>query len=64
MPNSFKKMVILHNYIKYLKLGRTVALVKYWTEGDRTYGCKTVCFDGDCDSKESSSCKFEVLCED
>ncbi|MFT4602212.1 MAG: hypothetical protein ACI857_002398 [Arenicella sp.] len=53
---------ITEGYIKYLKDGVTVALVKYWSKDGVTYGCKTICVYGDCFDEEDYSCKFEVEC--
>jgi hypothetical protein len=53
---------ITEGYVKYLKNGLTIALVKYWSKDGLTYGCKTLCPYGDCYDKESSCCKFEFQC--
>lgn len=50
-------------YLKYLKDGETVALVKYWTKDNITEGWKQICFDGSCDNKETTECYFELTCE-
>lgn len=55
---------ISEGYVKYLKDGITVALVKYWSKDGITYGCKTLCVDGDCDKAGASCCSFELICEE
>ena len=55
---------VSEGYVKYLKDGITVALVKYWTKEGVTYGCKTLCIDGDCKKEGSTCCSFELECEE
>ncbi|MBD80143.1 MAG: hypothetical protein CL840_14615 [Crocinitomicaceae bacterium] len=49
-------------FVKYLKNGKTVALVKYGTDEDGSYGIKTICVNGDCEHKNASTCTFRVYC--
>lgn len=55
---------ITEGYVKYLKNGTTIALVKYWNKEGVTYGCKTMCPTGDCYDDQATCCKFEYECRD
>ncbi|NQY11866.1 MAG: hypothetical protein HRT71_20415 [Flavobacteriales bacterium] len=53
---------IVQGFVKYVKDGKTVALVDY---GDGTcdgWATKNICVDGNCEHKKASCCKFEVTC--
>lgn len=49
-------------FVKYLKNGKTVALVKYGTDANGSYGIKTNCVNGDCEHKNASTCTFRIHC--
>jgi hypothetical protein len=55
---------ITDGYVKYLKNGTTIALVKYWSKEGVTYGCKTICTTGDCYDDQATCCKFEYECRE
>ena len=53
---------IVQGFVKYVKDGKTIALVDY---GDGTcdkWAVKTICYNGKCEDKLATSCKFELDC--
>jgi len=53
---------IVSGYVKYVKNGKTVALVDYGKGTCDKWAVKTICANGDCKDKNASSCKFEQVC--
>lgn len=53
---------IVSGYVKYVKNGKTVALVDYGKGTCDKWAVKTICVNGDCKDKNATSCKFEQVC--
>ena len=53
---------IVGGFVKYLKDGKTVALVRYGLGEDGNYGIKTLCVNGDCEDQQATTCTFENDC--
>ena len=55
---------IVSGYVKYVKNGKTVALVKYGDGTCDSWAIKINCIDGSCAKKAGAYCtKFEQTCE-
>lgn len=54
---------IVKGFVKYVKNGKTVALVDYGNGESDKWAVKTICYDGDCDHDLTNCYKFEQVCD-
>lgn len=55
---------IVGGYVKYVKNGKTIALVDYYGKGKCDgWAVKTLCYNGDCKDNMATFCKFKQNCE-
>jgi len=53
---------IVEGLVKYVRNGKTVALINYGKGECDTWAVKVLCVDGKCDHQDATCCKFEQAC--
>lgn len=54
---------IVAGKVKYVKQGKTTALVDYGNGACDKWAVQTNCYNGDCKHKKATKCKFEQKCK-